>query len=439
MLCATVGKMKKVFLKYTEGCCWRRIMDAEVLMNYFLRNGWEIAPVPEAADLCVLITCAFVKLTEEIAVRDVSRFRELPGELLVSGCLPGINKRRLDTIFDGRSIPIKNISEIDSMFPEHKYRYDDIEDTNFLFEQQKKLSSLSVTAGQIAKYFLRYARFDPRFYAKAARNMRVIARAKMGANRRVYYLRIGKGCGEPHCTFCVEWMAVGGTFISKPLDMVLEEVRRGLDAGYTRFAVLSDNPGGYGVDTGSSIAELLRSVLAVSDKITISTIDGFHPYWIIKHIDELVPIFAEGRIKFVMTPLQSGSDRILELMNRRYTAGGMKAALAKLRAADPGVNFNSQAVIGFPTETEEDFQATLRAIEEMEFLNMTVFPYSRLEVTAASKIEPHVPDDEIQRRVARARDFLGRKGIFSFQMGLDIQRRFFEAKQPPNEPEGAQR
>ena len=408
-------------------------MDTDVLKEYFLRNGWQIVDDPELADRNMLVTCSFVKLTEQIAVDEITRFQEYDTDLLVTGCLPGINKKRLDSIFPGESIAIKNIDDIDLLFPEHTVRYKDIQDTNFLYEQQKQLSGVSVTAAQIGKYILAYARFSPNFYRNAWRNAASIAKSKMGTNRKAYYLRVGWGCGEPHCTFCVEWLAVGGKFISKPLETIEREVQMGIEQGYTRFAVLSDNPGGYGLDTGTNIVELLDRILHVSDDIRISTIDGFHPYFIIKNLPALKSVVAQRRIDFIMTPMQAGSDRILELMNRRYTGGQMHDALAALCEQDPHLRFNSQMIVGFPTETEEDFQMSLRRVKEMDFLNVTVFPYCKNDVTPSSGLEPQVPDEVIHDRVQRTRDFLGRNGIFSFQLGVDIQRRFFQKEQPRNQ------
>lgn len=404
--------MKKVFLHYTEGCCWRRVLDTEMLKTYFSRNGCTLTKNEKEADYIVLCTCSFVKSTEDISVNEINMYKECPGELIVTGCIPGINPKRLKTVFQGKSIAAKDIEEIDSLFPDFKIRFKDIEESNNLFQQKLLTNTIyKFTKKDIISFLFKHGGLNWDIYRKVLSRLLYIRDTHRNKTSELFHIRIGRGCGEPHCSFCVEWMAVGD-YKSKPLDSCLHEFECGLNQGYKYFSLVADDPGAYGVDIGETFSNLLRKMHETEKEFYITSIDGLNPSWIIKYLDELLPIFRQRKIKFVMSPLQSGSDKMLKLMNRPYTRADALNAFLKLKEAAPDLGFLTQLVVGFPSETEEDFDDSISFIKKMDPFQIRMFPYYKNPLTPSAKIKPEISPEVALQRIARAKIEFGKQGIF---------------------------
>jgi len=422
--------MRTVYLKFTEGCCNRRILDLKALKVFFAKNGWRPVGEPKDADLICLHTCAFVKRTEDIAMAEIERMqREFPrAELLVTGCLPGINPARLREIFPGTAINTVDLTDINAALADAGYALDTLErDENLLFEQAdhtQKLPSL-VSIG----YFLKdNFSLRPVFWRNLLRNVGNIVGAGMGLSRKHWYLRIGWGCEQPHCTFCVECRAIGYRVVSKPIEQCLKEVRAGVAAGYRELFVTADSPGAWGVDRGRRLPELLRAILDAEPSVVISNIDGIHPYFLYRYLDEFRDILRGGRIKSFMIPLQSGSDRILELMGRRYTREQFLEIVAACKRAYPRLVIVSQAIVGFPTETFEDFRESVDVLVRAGVTNVTFFPFYPHPETVAGRMDGQIDDEEKSRRVLHGLKKTGEVGILSLHRTHEVNPKYQKVK-----------
>ncbi|MCX7846522.1 MAG: MiaB/RimO family radical SAM methylthiotransferase [bacterium] len=210
------------------------------------------------------------------------------------------------------------------------------------------------------------------------------------------YVEIMRGCSN-FCSYCVVPYARGPE-VSRPMDEILRELEQLAAAGCVEVTLLGQNVNSYGRDLEgrSRFALLLRRVSEIPGIRWVRFLTS-NPYDISEELVETVASSPKicHQIHF---PLQSGSDRILRAMNRKYTCAEYLEKVARIRSAVPDMAFSSDFIVGFPGETEEDFAATYAAMEQVKFANAFIFKYSARRGTAAAAL----PDD-VPRHVKEAR------------------------------------
>jgi tRNA-2-methylthio-N6-dimethylallyladenosine synthase len=216
------------------------------------------------------------------------------------------------------------------------------------------------------------------------------------------FITVMQGC-ENHCAYCIV-PTVRGREVSRPADEIVAEAARLAAQGVVEVTLLGQNVNSYGLkgSTGVNFPELVRRVTKVEgvERLRFTT---SHP----KDLsDELIALFAQEPklMTHIHLPLQAGSDRILKLMNRRYTFGHYLGLVEKLRAAVPGIALSSDMIVGFPGETEEDFEGTLEAMRKVEYDFLFSFKYSPRRGTPAAEMEGQVPDKVKEERLARLQE-----------------------------------
>jgi tRNA A37 methylthiotransferase MiaB len=216
---------------------------------------------------------------------------------------------------------------------------------------------------------------------------------------------IAQGCANG-CSYC-NIRRVKGDVRSRPPETILAEIRQGLSLGVREFALLADDCASYGHDRGIDLTLLLEDIFALEDGFRVK-LGYLFPRFVLTYYDRLKGLFETGRISYVNIPVQSGSQRILDLMNRPYAAGEIREKVMQLRAAAPDTRFCTHIMINFPTETEADFQASLALADVFEtaiFLN-----YSDNRGTPAAGIHPKVSGQEMRGRLDLASDYVNRRG-----------------------------
>jgi len=213
------------------------------------------------------------------------------------------------------------------------------------------------------------------------------------------YVAVMRGCNQ-FCSYCVV-PHVRGREQSRPIRDVVAEVRQLAAAGVREVCLLGQNITAYGLAEArrqgryspeiSPLADLLRAVSEV-DGILRIRFTSPHPRFMNEAFIEAVASLPKV-CEALHVPLQSGSDRILKLMRRGYTAEEYRRTIEALRAVRPGMVFSTDVIVGFPTETEEDFEATRRLMNEVDFDMAYVFRYSPRPGTRAAEIEDDVPPD----------------------------------------------
>lgn len=208
------------------------------------------------------------------------------------------------------------------------------------------------------------------------------------------FLKIEDGC-ENFCAYCIIPFA-RGKVRSKEISAVLSEIKTLTYGGYNELVLTGINMSAYGKDTGSTFLELLKKIgeQGLAKRVRISSVD---PNLL---TDEFIEEFAKMDFlcPHLHLSLQSGCNSTLERMGRKYTTEFISSAVAKLRKAVPDIQFTCDIIVGFPGETQEDFEATCAFLSDIRLLDMHVFPYSRRAGTRAAVMEGQIPEDEKHRR-----------------------------------------
>ena len=211
------------------------------------------------------------------------------------------------------------------------------------------------------------------------------------------FIKIQDGC-ENFCSYCII-PYVRGKCRSKNFQTVLEEIQNYVQHGYKEVVLTGIHTGNYGVDLGTDFAALLREIVKINGlvRLRISSIE------ITELTDEVLQIIRDNDVvvDHLHIPLQAGSDKILRLMNRKYDLAYFKQKMEQIREIRPDISLTTDIIVGFPSETEEDFQDTLSFVREVQFSKVHVFPYSRRSGTVAADMAEQVLGDVKKDRVRR--------------------------------------
>lgn len=332
--------------------CSKNLVDTEMMIGLFKKNNFEIVNNPKEAEIIVINTCGFIESAKEEAINTILEMAEYKKEnckyLIVTGCLVERYKEDL----------IKSLPEVDLFVKFSEY--------STIWEQIEKI----INIGKMSDEKLDFLN-------------RVIS---TGTNYA--YIRIAEGCNN-FCTFCAI-PYIRGRFTSRKIEDILEEAKMLAEKGYKELIIIAQDTTKYGTDIYGKprLAELLHE---------ISKIDGIewirflyaYPETI---TDELIEeVKNNDKIcKYFDIPMQHISDRILKKMNRKSTGESIKKLITKLREEIPDVVIRSTLMVGFPGETEEDFEELYEFVKWAKLEKLGCFTYSKEEGTAAFKMENQV-------------------------------------------------
>ena len=368
--------MPRVFIE-TYGC-QMNVSDSELMAGVLAREGYVRTEDPAAADVMLVNTCAVRDHAEQ---RVLSRLGELkgfkrPGRVLgVVGCMAQRLGPRL----------LERVPQVDLVIGPDGYR---------------GLPELIARAHQGERAAeVEFKTWEHYEDVPSARRKRVSA-----------FVTVQRGC-DYRCTFCIVPMTRGAERSRKLADVV-REVRDLAAAGTTEVTLLGQTVNSYH-DGEHDFADLLRAVGAVPG---VRRLRFTSPYPT-DFTDRVLAALAgtPAACEHVHLPVQSGSSRVLKRMLRRYDRERYLAVVAALRGAVPGIALTTDIIVGFPGETEDDFQETLSLVEEVGFDDAYTFKYSPREGTPALKLKDHVADDvageRLERLVAAVRHGAKRKNV----------------------------
>jgi len=402
--------VKRAYI-FNTGCI-RRALDSTRVYNYLIANGWAFTNNLPSADLVVVSTCGAVNKTEElslIALEKVARRKRKDARLVITGCLPIIDPERIRAIPElgvHEFVPTRQLDKFDSVLGS-EVKFKDIPDANMPSEELGLLDYILAYRLFRHSFFLKlYKRISVhRVFLKGALAMSEglnTTKRWMGLKARdaivpYYNIRIAEGCAFK-CSYCSIQFATGRVK-SKPIDKIIEEFKTGLAQGHKYIQLVCEDTGCYGRDIGTSMPELLRALLAIEGDYQLILID-FGGYWLVKHFDELLPLFKENpdKLKELYVSLQSGSDRILKAMRRPEKIGDVHATLKQLKEQLPHLIVRTTVIIGFPGETDEDFQKTVDILRDIEFDAVELNKYEDRPGTVSSSMTNKIPQEIIDRR-----------------------------------------
>lgn len=344
------------------------------------------------ADLIIVYTCGGFQVSEERSLQTMRRAldqKKKNTNLVVTGCLVKINPKILGRIGNSHVLKHQELHRLDDII-RADIPYEGVPDANIVRDVQDLHRSISPL-----KKFLSESKFKRTFLKRLLRFIK--QKAQGGFADEIYKLKIANGC-RGNCTYCAIKLA-RGRIKSKPIDQILEEFEKGLFRGYKRFMLTAEDTGCYGLDIGTNIVNLLWKLFDADNSFSL-IISDFNPNWLVKYYDDLLSLFIENkdRIEEIRTPIQSGSDRILRLMRRPYRIDRVKKVLYDLSAKLPKLKVRTHILVGFPGETEFDFEQSRQLLQELDIAEVSVYCYEERPGTRAFFMPDKVPLDTRRER-----------------------------------------
>ncbi len=356
---------------YTLGCKVNQY-DSDAMRGMFLRRGYKIVPVHEIADIFVINTCSVTHVAERKSRQMIRRFRRMNPEslIIVAGCYAQLSP---DIIAQ-----IKGVNIIIGTHERSK-----IVDLAEKYNPEEGCVSYIQNIMDIDDFE------EMRLYGDAVENTRA-------------YVKIQEGC-ENYCTFCIIPFTRGKLKSRLPED-IYHEAKRLAEQGYKEIVLTGIHLGNYGRDLNGSIdlAAVVQDLLAKTDieRIRLGSIES------VELSDNLVEMLtSESRLcPHLHLPLQSGSDRVLKMMNRHYGLKEYYRLIENLRLRIPDLALTTDIIVGFPGENDEMFAETLNTLRELQFSGVHIFPYSKRAGTPAASYPNQVPEQIKKERVRAAED-----------------------------------
>ena len=350
--------------------CPKNFNDTQTAEGFLLDEGFELSETPEDADFIVVNTCGFINDAKRESIEkifDMVPFRDEGKKLIVSGCL---SQRYAAELKD-------EMPEVDRFIGVNDY-----EELPFIL---KDLAEGNASEASRAEVSCEYSATLP------------LLRRHLEKDAYSATLRIAEGCNNC-CAYCVI-PSIRGGFRSKTMEDVVREAEELAAKGIKEIILIAQDVTNYGTDIYGRFAlpELLRKLVKTEGIEWIRLMYCYED----RITDELIEVMAsEPKIcHYIDVPIQHSSDKVLKEMYRRSTGSSIRNTMAKLRAAMPDIAIRTTLIVGFPGETEEDFDDLLDFVEEERFQRLGVFAYSQEEGTPAGDREDQIPEEIKEERL----------------------------------------
>ena len=344
--------------------CPKALVDSERILTQLRTDGYRISPDYQGADVVLVNTCGFIDSAKAESLDAIGEALSANGRVIVTGCM-GVNEDEIRALHP-RVLAVTGPQQYEAVVSEvHRHAPPPTEHDPY--------TSLVPPQG---------VKLTPRHYA---------------------YLKISEGCNH-NCTFCII-PSMRGKLDSRPAGDVLSEAERLVDAGVKELLVISQDTSAYGIDlkyrhdfwggkpVKSRMTELCRELGSLGAWVRLHYV---YPY---PHVDELIPLMADGLVlPYLDIPLQHGSPRILKLMKRPAAAENALKRIRAWREICPDITLRSTFIVGFPGETDDDFEELLDFINEAQLDRVGCFQYSPVDGARANDLPDHVPADVMAER-----------------------------------------
>ena len=345
--------------------CPKALVDSERILTQLRAEGYAVAPSYDDADLVVVNTCGFIDAAIEESLDAIGEALAENGKVIVTGCLGAKGDLVKQThprvlAVTGPHAPEQVMAAVHAHLPKPHDPFADL-----IPAQGIKLT--------------------PRHYA---------------------YVKIAEGCNH-RCTFCII-PSMRGNLVSRPVGEVMQEADNLVQAGVKELLVISQDTSAYGLDLKYRIgfwrgrplrARMTDLAQAMAELGVWVRLHYVYPY---PQVDEVIPLMAAGKLlPYLDVPFQHASPRILKLMKRPADAEDNLARIRRWREACPELTIRSTFIVGFPGETEDEFEALLRFLEEAQLDRVGCFAYSPVEGAAANALPDPVPEELKEQRRGR--------------------------------------
>lgn len=371
-----------------DGVCIRLKLFGEDIKRLLANNNWK-ETCSEKADYIFINSCSFLLSKEKEFLRIINKQNERKKDnqkICVFGCLPSTNQEKILEINKNVILFHRNLDEIKDFFKLDKAKI------GISHVTSRKLSA----SGRII-YLIN----------KILKDSTIEYRLN---KEKVFHLKISEGC-LGNCSYCSEKFTT--RLKSRKIKAILADFEKGLEEGYKIFALNADDTSVFGLDNKEDIYSLLSRINSHKEDFKLA-ITEFNPFGLLDK--RIFSALNSKKIIFITIPVQSGSQRILDKMNRPYDIKEVIAIIKKLKEINTNLKINTHIIIGFPGETKEDFKKTLDLIDKNIFDRIKIFQYNDRPGTKASFMEQKISEKEKQERFMR----LKRKIIINFAKKGDI-------------------
>lgn len=210
-----------------------------------------------------------------------------------------------------------------------------------------------------------------------------------------FYIKASTGCLGNY-TYCAVRMSRGITR-SRPIEKIVIDFQNGIEKGFKLFYLPGTDLGAYGHDLGYNLADLLKEIVKGKGDYKVG-IRNINPYYLKQTLTDLCETFKSGKIFHITCAVESGSNKILGLMGRKYTIEEFKECIEKIKRVFPEILIRTQIMVGFPMETNDDFYESVRLVDEIPFDFVEVYKFSKRPGTQAASMNEQIPDDIAEKR-----------------------------------------
>lgn len=351
--------------------CPKNLVDSERILTELRTDGYNIVPSYENVDLVIVNTCGFIDSAVQESLEAIGEALEENGRVIVTGCL-GAKEDQIRQVHP-KVLEVSGPHSYETVMAQvHKY---------VPKPEHNPYTSLVPKQG---------VKLTPKHYA---------------------YLKISEGC-DHRCTFCII-PSLRGDLESRSITQVLDEAKRLADAGVKELLVVSQDTSAYAMDTqrkeGGVKTAFWNGMPIKNDLMTLCKQIGKLGIWVrlhyvypYPHVDDLIPLMAEGLLlPYLDIPLQHASPKILKAMKRPGKIDRTLERIKQWREICPDLTLRSTFIVGFPGETEEDFQMLLDFLKEAQLDRVGCFKFSPVEGAPATEMSDQVPEDVKEERFHR--------------------------------------
>ena len=345
--------------------CPKNLVDSERILTQLRAEGYSLSPSYEDADLVIVNTCGFIDAAVEESLDAIGEAIDANGRVIVTGCLG----KRADEIRETHP----RVLEVTGA-----HAYEEVMQAVHKHQPAPHDPFTSLVPPQGIK-------LTPKHYA---------------------YLKISEGCNH-RCSFCII-PGLRGDLVSRPIGEVLTEAERLVESGVRELLVVSQDTSAYGVDlkyrmdiaNGKPLDTRLRTLARELGQLPAWVrMHYVYPY---PHVDDLIPMMAEGLIlPYLDMPLQHGSESVLRAMKRPAATEKVLDRIKRWREMCPDLTLRSTFIVGFPGETEDDFDQLLDFVQEANLDRVGAFAYSPVEGATANELPNQIPEEIKQDRLQR--------------------------------------
>ena len=350
--------------------CPKNLVDSERILTELRTDGYNIIPSYENADLVIVNTCGFIDSAVQESLEAIGEALEENGKVIVTGCL-GAKENQIREVHP-KVLEITGPHSYEAVM-KHVHKYVPRPERNIY-------TSLVPAQG---------VKLTPKHYA---------------------YLKISEGC-DHRCTFCII-PSMRGDLDSRPIVQVLDEAKRLADSGVKELLIVSQDTSAYALDQSKENqnktvfwngAPIKNNLITLCEQLgTLGIWVRLHYVYPYPHVDDLIPLMAQGKIlPYLDIPLQHASPKVLKAMKRPGSIDRTLERIKKWREICPELTLRSTFIVGFPGETEEDFQMLLDFLEEAQLDRVGCFKFSPVEGAVATEMADQVPEDVKEERFHR--------------------------------------